>query len=846
MLARSLIKGLLTGQSSGEGLVLTPHRKQNPYLIWTIVGCAMVGSGEAEATEVHQSESRATQLRHSRKAHGKLKHRKKAGAAAVSNLPSPSSEPPRESKPGNSSLNSVSAPKNTAQNEKDYDSSPGESVMGLQNLGEIEVKGRANDLQGIAFSASQGQVSNDDFKYRPVARPGELIEVVPGMISTQHSGTGKANQYFLRGFNLDHGTDFTTWIDGIPMNLRSNAHGQGYMDLNSLIPEMVDSIEFGKGPYYADQGDFSSAGYARMFTKNRMTGFNNDGSQGIAKFEGGQFDYYRGVFANSNRLGDGDLLYAFEYTGFMGPWVVPENSNKYNGILKYTFDLHDWKISLNSKAYYSHWIASNQIPMLQLGQSLTPTCCNVAGNDGVGADGRFGSMNPSDGGVTNRYSGSVNAVTSDKSGSTEVNLYALYYDLNLFSDFTYFAANPYQGDQVHQQENRVQAGGNAEKTWFHTLEGLDMEEKLGVQLRYDGIRNLGISNTFYRQPVRNNSYLAPSLYNVDETSLWFYGQNEIRWTSWMRSITSARSDTFWFDVQSIQPGFAYNAENSGNTSATALSPKFNLIFGPWEKTELFVNSGYSYHSNDARGTVQHYAPDGTKTTPVSPLAWSRGAETGVRTQWVDGLNSTLAVWFLQMSDELVFVGDEGTTESTGATTRLGVEWTNFYKPTDWLTFDADFAFTQSRYRNATDPGCVAPSINVPANGCLPGYSVPNAVGMVITSGVQVDLPEGFFGSLRLRSFGQDPLNNNATAWLGTTNILNLQTGWHNKAVKLEVEVFNLLDSKANDIAYWYQYGLCNTFSTGQCAGADNVTQWNGTTFHPILPRMVRAGITLNF
>ncbi|NBS16817.1 MAG: hypothetical protein EBS79_07915, partial [Gammaproteobacteria bacterium] len=392
----------------------------------------------------------------------------------------------------------------------DYKATSGEEVMGLQMLGEIEIKGRTNDLQGIASSASQGQVSNDDFKYRPVARPGELIEVVPGMISTQHSGTGKANQYFLRGFNLDHGTDFTTWIDGVPMNLRSNAHGQGYMDLNSLIPELVDTIEYGKGPYYADQGDFSSAGYARMLTKNKMTGFNNDGAGGYAKFEGGMFDYYRGLIADSKRIGDGDLLYAFEYTGFMGPWVVPENSNKYNGMLKYAFDLDEWKVSVNAKSYYSHWVATNQIPMMMLGQSLTPTCCNIPGSDGVGSDGRFGSMNPSDGGVTSRYSGSVNAKTSDKDSATELNAYALYYDLNLFSDFTYFSANPSLGDQVHQQEHRVQAGGNAEHTWYHVLEGFDMEDKLGMQLRYDGIRNLGVSNTYQRMPVFNNNQGSPT------------------------------------------------------------------------------------------------------------------------------------------------------------------------------------------------------------------------------------------------------------------------------------------------------------------------------------------------
>lgn len=722
-----------------------------------------------------------------------------------------------------------------------------EEVMGLQTLGEITVSsGRANSLEGIATSASQGEVSNDDFKYRPLSRTGELVEVVPGMLSTQHSGTGKANQYFLRGFNLDHGTDFTTWIDGIPMNLRTNAHGQGYMDLNSLIPEMVDRIEFGKGPYYADQGDFSSAGYARMTTKSRLTGFNNDSDKGYALFEGGMFDYYRAMIANSNRIGDGDLLYAGELNFYNGPWVVPENGNKYNGMLKYILGGQDWQVALNGKAYYSHWTATNQIPLAQLGASLNPTCCDMTGRDGYGTDGRFGSMNPSDGGVTNRYSGSLNATSQGRDYQNQLNIYALYYDLDLWSDFSYFSANPYQGDQVYQRERRVQAGGNAEQIWFHKLWDLDMENKLGVQLRYDGIRDLGVSNTWNKQPVADNTYMPPSLYDVDETSLWFYGQNETRWTRWLRSQTAARSDTFWFDVQSKTPGFQYNAENSGATSATVLSPKFNLIFGPWEETELFVNSGYSYHSNDARGTVQRYNPDGSPTTPVTPLSWSRGAETGVRTQYVPGLNTTLAVWWLQMSGELVFVGDAGTTEPTGGTNRLGAEWTNFYKPLDWLTFDADLAFTASRYQEEQEGGCTDGTINIPSNGCGNGFAVPNAVGRVITAGVQIDHPTGFFGSLRLRSFGQDPLNVNASSWLGSTNIVNLGAGWHNSTVKLEVNVFNLFDSQANDIAYWYQYGVCNTFSTGQCGGAHQVTQYNGQTFHPIQPRMVRAGIVINF
>jgi TonB-dependent Receptor Plug Domain len=726
-----------------------------------------------------------------------------------------------------------------------YKPAEGEEVMGLTLLGEIEVKGRANDLEGVAASASQGQVSNDDFKNRPLSRPGELIEVVPGMIATQHSGTGKANQYFLRGYNLDHGTDFTTWIDGVPMNLRSNAHGQGYMDLNSLIPELVDTIEYGKGPYYAEQGDFSSAGYAKMTTKNKITGFNNDSDDGILKFEPGQFNYYRGVIANSNKVLDGDFLYAFEYTGQKGPWVVPEDGNKYNGMLKYTFNWSEWDISAVSKAYYAHWTSTNQIPQASLGTSLSPTCCDITGQDGFGPDGRFGSMNPSDHGVTDRYTTSVTATTGDDHSKTTLNLYGVYYSLNLFSDFTYYLANPYQGDQVHQHENRVQLGGATEQIWFNTIEGIDMSNKLGMQWRYDQIGGLGISNTVNDKPVADNSYMPPSFYNVQETSFWFYGQNESRWTSWLRSLTAARSDTFIFDVQDVTPGFQYNAQNSGNTARTVLSPKFNLVFGPWEKSEVFINSGYSYHSNDARGTVEHYNPDGTPTTPVSPLAWARGAEIGARTQIIPGLNTTLAFWTLHSSQELIFSGDDGTTQVTPGTNRIGVEFTNYYKPWDWLILDADFAFTQSRYQTPQNPGCTG-TITTIANGCGSGYSVPNAVGQVISLGAEVRHPDGYYGLIRLRDFGHDAVNNNATAWLGTTNIVNFGTGWMNKKVKISLDILNLFNDQGNDIAYWYTYGLCTTFSTSSGCPSGQATAVNGVTFHPVMPRTIRGGISINF
>ena len=220
---------------------------------------------------------------------------------------------------------------------------------------EVAVEGRETSLIGIADSASQGIVGQPEFKYRPLSRVGELVEVVPGTLATQHSGSGKANQFFLRGFNLDHGTDFTTTLDGIPLNMPSHAHGQGYLDLNSIIPELVDKVEFGKGPYHADQGDFASAGYARIHSLHRL-------DEGFAHFTGGEYDYYRGIAAQSSHVGEGELLYGGEVNFFDGPWQQAENLNKYNGLVRYTLDKGDYGLAIDGKAYHSTWRASNQIP----------------------------------------------------------------------------------------------------------------------------------------------------------------------------------------------------------------------------------------------------------------------------------------------------------------------------------------------------------------------------------------------------------------------------------------------------------------------------------------------------
>jgi len=653
----------------------------------------------------------------------------------------------------------------------------------------VVVEGRGADLIGVADSASQGEVGRPQFEYRPLSRVGELVEVVPGTIATQHSGSGKANQFFLRGFNLDHGTDFNATLDGVPMNMPTHAHGQGYLDLNSIIPELVDKIEFGKGPYYAEQGDFSSAGYTRFHTTHRL-------AEGIAKFTGGEFGYYRGLLAHSSQVGDGDLLYGGEVNFSQGPWVQDEALNKYNGMARYTIDRKDWGAALNAKAYHANWTATNQIPLAAVDAGLLSL---------------YGTMDPTDGGITDRYSLSGNAWSRGDGYKNELNAYALYYDVDIYSNFTGFLDDPVHGDQIQQKERRWVSGASGQQTWYNEWFGFNNDNTLGFSVRHDSIFGLALNHTVGQQLLSRTS-----LSNVEETALSFYLKNETYWLSKFRTVAGLRSDTYFFDVNS-----KLTPQNSGSKSNTLISPKLSLVFGPWADTEFFVNFGYGFHSNDARGVVGAVDPadPSVLAQPAPGLARQRGAEGGLRTQYLQGWVSTLAVWYLRSDSELVFQGDAGTTEPTGETERYGVEWTNYYQPTDWLTLDADFAFTSARYLNA------------PGNA----QDVPQSVGTVIGSGAVIKFPYDIFGTIRVRHFGHVPLNEQGTAQQGDTTLVNLGAGYQYEKLKLEVDVFNLFDSKANDIAYFYQYAYPQ--------GAAPV---EGVLAHPVVPRQVRATVTLSF
>jgi hypothetical protein len=735
--------------------------------------------------------------------------------------------------------------------------------------------GRTKNLLGLTGSASQGEVGQAQIEFRAVSRPGELVELIPGMIATQHSGSGKANQYFLRGYNLDHGTDFTTVVDGIPMNLPSNAHGQGYMDLNSMIPELVEKIEYGKGPYYAEIGDFAAAGYNRMTTMKTL-------SKGFLKFSGGEFDFYRAVAANSSKLGDdGNLLYGFEFQTYNGAWAVPENSHKYNGLLRYTQDHNNWGMAVNAKAYSNAWTATNQ-----QAQSF------------LDANGLYSNLSPSDMGNTNRYSLSANVWNKGDDWKNDANLYAVYYDLNLFSNLTGYLSGPW-GDQVNQTEHRVYVGGNEELTHYDKLFGLDMDNTYGMSFRHDEITGLGLNATVNRQYLNTISDD-----NVSESTGGMYFKNQIHWNDKFRTIQSIRADFISMQVSSLANGYtngnaavngaaasaitsaapaiaagqiqaadaslaaAINAANSGYVSKEMISPKFAAIMGPWHNTEYFLNAGYGYHSNDARGALEtmnpqnQYLPgqnglnttlsqtvlttssDGSTLKAIPALAWARGAEVGARTNYIPGLNTTLALWFLQSSSELVFNGDQGTTTANGMSNRYGLELTNYYKVNDWLTLDFDFARSYGYFVNTPQSyngGCPTAQATVPCTGSY----IPNLVGTVIAAGIQVVAPNGMYGNLRLRHFGDSPLDSDGTFWAPNVDIVNLGLGYKQKNYKLDFSIFNLLGETTSDIAYAGNYATSN--NTAIQNGVSTAVNGNYEMVrHIVEPRMARAGFTIYF
>ncbi len=657
---------------------------------------------------------------------------------------------------------------------------------GEQTISEVIVPGISVEADADAVpnrtSAGEGTVSARQLEERPLLRPAEVLETVPGLIVTQHSGDGKANQYFLRGFSLDHGTDFYTTIEGMPTNLPTHAHGQGYNDLNFLIPELISQITYKKGPYYAGEGDFASTGSARIRYADRV-------DEGLLSLTGGSFGHRRALNIDSFELEGGTLLYALEYFFNDGPWDHPEGYERFNGVVSYTKESANRRYKISAMGYRGDWDATNHVPVRAIDSGLI---------------GRYGSLDPSDGGTTHRYSLSGEYESRDSRGVTSLNAYVIDYGLDLYSNFTYYLNDPVHGDQFRQKDSRTILGGEAKRTETAAFFGADSIRSYGVQFRHDAIRNVALSNTQNRTFV---SHVTSD--RVNESAVGAYWQEEIEAADKVRVTLGLRGDTYRFDVESD-----VNPADSGTVSDSILSPKLGFVFGPWGQTEIFLNGGYGFHSNDARGVTK-------ASDPATPLVRTKGAEIGVQNRSVPGLQTALSLWMMQSDSELVFAGDTGGTEATGPSRRMGIEWANYWTPAPWFILDADAALSRARYRDPASAG---------------GKYVPEAIEQVVSVGAAVTDYNGWFGGLRLRYFGSRALNEENTERSKPSTLVNLKAGRRlAKNVDLALDVYNLFNRKTYDIEYFYESRLAS-----EAAGVTD------HMVHPGEPRSVRISLNVRY
>lgn len=694
----------------------------------------------------------------------------------------------------------------------------GPSVAVPWSLAEARVplsQPRAPDASSSARVFSGAQVNAI-----PFAQPTEALEIVPGLLVAQHSGSGKANQYFLRGFALDHGNDIALWIDGMPINMPSHAHGQGYADANFVIPELFSTVEVRKGPYFADGGIFASAGQVNMQYLDRLPG-------GMLSVTGGSFGWARSVVANSWAVQGGDLLAVAEANHYNGPWEIAENTKKLNAFIRWSQGTQANGVSLTAMAYSNHWNATDQIPQRTVDEGLLS---------------RWGTLDPTQHGNSNRYSLSARWSETNENSFSRLEGYLIRTTLNLWDMTTGILEHPDLGDQFQNFDRRTILGMNAVHGLNWSVGETPIITRVGLQGRYDDIRN-GLQDSFLRNP-----FDTPRDDSIKEGNVSLWTDTTVFWTPWLRTTIGARFDYLAASVNSIQTrfgapvfgdgsgGFCFSGIdtencfawtrpfNSGSKAQTMGSPKAGLVLGPFNNTEFFLNFGEGLQSTDARGTVEHLDPhngtpfsDQGSVLPTPLLVKTRGAEAGIRTKaLIEGLDTSLSLWWQDFDSENLFAGDEGTTVFGRPSRRYGFEWTGRYTPTNWLSLDGEVSATHARFRGfdavqqatyynivngGTDYDAIFPW-NVRGNS--PGNYLTNAPTIVATGGVEIGERTGWFGALRYRYFGARPLTEDGQIQSIPAGTLNARIGYSfGNGWKAQLDAFNITDNRGDAIAYGY-------------------------------------------
>lgn len=565
------------------------------------------------------------------------------------------------------------------------------------------------------FEREVNTISQVDIKLRPANTSQDILRMIPGLFIAQHAGGGKAEQIFLRGFDIDHGTDINLEVDGLPVNMVSHAHGQGYSDLHFLIPEIVGYVDFNKGPYYADKGNMTTAGYAAFHTKNSL-------DQNLVKLEGGRFGMFRNVNAinilqQQNGERRSQAYIASEYFRTDGFFENNQNFNRLNLMGKYNTYLGDDEVlTIGLSTFNSRWDASGQLPERAVES---------------GEITRFGSIDPTEGGETSRSNVWLRYLnTLDNGAVFENQLYYTKYDFNLISNFTFFLNDPVNGDQITQSESRNIYGYRSTYSLESTLGGKSLQSEAGIGFRYDDVNDIHLYHTKSRKQFLNDVARG----DIDETNLYAYVSETLQLSSKLILNAAARLDHFTF---SYIDALTQDYERQ-RVSKAAVSPKLNLSYNVNQNLNLFIRSGIGFHSNDTRVVVAEHGQD------ILPKAY--GVDVGGTIKAGDRLLVSTAVWTLDLDQEFVYVGDEGIVEPSGKTHRQGIDLSLRYQIAPWLYLDTDV--------NLTDPKAK----DVPEGE----DHIPLAPTFTSIGGITFRMKNGLNGSLRYRYLGDRPANEDNT------------------------------------------------------------------------------------
>ena len=670
----------------------------------------------------------------------------------------------------------------------------------------IVVTASRKDLVGEAATASEGHVTQQEVSLRPIYRPGQLFESIPGLVVTIHSGEGKAQQYLIRGYNLDHGTDFANFVDDMPVNRPTNAHGQGYSDIAFLIPQVVAGIDYTKGPYHAAIGDFGSVASAHTSLVKTLPAqvSSTIGSDG-----------YQELFAGGSLgLGQGSLLGAAQVAHLDGPWQPGQNFRKVNALLRYTQGSTKDGFSLTGMAYASAGRLITDQPERAMQTGLIS---------------RYGTLDPSDSSKSQRYSLSGHWDHSLALGQLSVSLYAIRSSMTLWNNFTHYLDDPVHDDQQQQDESRTTLGGAASLSLRQSWFGLATETTLGGQLRYDSVfvdrkhtqgRNTILPTCYQGQ--EDGSALAYAAVggacNADQAhivTLSPYGQAVVHLAPWLRAIGGLRLDYTHGSARSLTSGI------SGQGGQWLVQPKGSLIIGPFAKSEFYVSAGRGFHSNDVRGVLGTVSAQGNASGAVTPfLSSTTGLELGLRTNLIPRLSLQVAAFQQDFGSELTYNADSGQTEPGAPSRRQGVEISAQYRPFWWLELNSDLAFSRPRYR----------AWALDAYGLAEPY-IADAPAFIYSAGALVNGLGRWSGALQWRRLGthslqdgqQYPKDGGYSEW-NLDLAYDAGGGW-----KLQTGLFNLFNSRGSSASYYYTSRL-------QGEPAEGV---EGYQRHPMEPRSLR-------